>query len=203
VAAVVAPAKPSEREAVGIWRVARRIWRPGLGFFLSTIGYAAIASFLVLLFSSRGWSGGGYALTLFGAGFVGARFILGDRADRADGPRLAILSLGVEMAGLVMIGLASNPSVAFAGAAICGLGVSPIYPLLAVLAIRSGPPDQLGVTIAAYDSCFDLALMLASPAFGILAEPVGLPGIFLLAAIPPGLATLAATVAYRQVPHTV
>lgn len=198
IAVFVTPAPTArDRAPVGLGAILARIWPSGLGLLLSTVGYAVVTSFVVLLFASRGWRGGGYALVLLGGGYVAARLVAGHRVDTAEGPGRATLSLGIETVGLLLIGVAPSAPVAFIGAAVSGIGISLIYPLLALPAFRGVAPQNLGAAVGLYDACFDAAILLAAPAFGLLAAGIGLQAIFLVAAAAPLAAVLAAGAAYR------
>jgi MFS family permease len=178
-------------------RILRLILPSGAGFALAMVGFAAIGSFLVLAYDAQGWAGGGVALTLFGAGFVAARLLFGGRSDRASGPGTVIATLAVEAAGLLLLAWMPGPWAGMAGAAITGFGLSMVYPLLALPAIRRIPPGDLGTAIGTYDAGADVAIMAGTPICGALAAGFGFQAVFLFAAGTAMLATGLAVAAYR------
>lgn len=178
-------------------RILGLILPSGGGFTLAMVGFAAIGSFLVLAYDDRGWAGGGVALTLFGAGFVAARILFGSRSDQARGPGMVVTTLAVEALGLLLLAWMPGPWAGMAGAAITGFGLSMVYPLLALPAIRRVPQGDLGTAIGTYDAGADIAIMVGTPICGVLAATVGLPAVFLFAAAAALLATALAVSAYR------
>lgn len=203
-AAVIAPAEAGHTAAGAAMTAAqmlRRIWRPGLALALSTVGFAAVSSFVVLAYGAHGWAGGAFALTAFGTAHVAARLLFGAWVDRAQGPSAALATLGVEALGLGLLGIAPVPAVALAGAALCGFGFSMVYPLLALPALRRVPAASRGMAIGLYDGFFDAAMGVSALAGGFVATWLGLPAVFLCAALASLLAGLAAWSAHRPGPE--
>ncbi len=162
--------------------VARAIWAQGLGMVLASAGFGTIAAFLALHYATQGWSGAGLALTGFGAAYILTRLLFAELPDRLGGTRVALVSLCIEAAGLLLIAVASRPLVALLGAAITGLGYSMVFPSLGVEAVRRVPAESRGVALGAFLACFDLGLGAAGPALGLVAGGFGLPAAFAAAA---------------------
>jgi predicted MFS family arabinose efflux permease len=157
-----------------------RIWRPGLVFGLATVGYVAVTSFTTLAYLERGWSNAEYALLAFGTGYVGARLVLGARADRHAPALLAVSMLSIEAVGQLLIGYSTDPLMSIVGALLSGFGVSMIYPLLALVALRDVPPHHFGLAIGFYDACFDIAIGLSAPLAGVIARFTDTSTVFVL-----------------------
>ncbi len=162
--------------------VVRAIWAPGLGMVLASAGFGTIAAFLALHYAARGWTGAGLALTAFGAAYILTRLLFAGLPDRLGGTRVAMISLSIEAAGLLLIAFAPRPLVALLGAAVTGLGYSMVFPSLGVEAIRRVPAESRGVALGAFLACFDLGLGAAGPAMGLVAGGFGLPAAFIAAA---------------------
>ncbi|MEE1890352.1 MFS transporter [Pseudomonas carassii] len=188
----------SVEKSLGMRELLGKIWRPGLVFALATVGYVTVSSFITLTYAQYQWSGAGYALAAFGAGYVGARLVLGSRSDTAVGPNMALLMLVIETAGQAMLWMAPSPGYAIVGAALSGFGVSMIYPLLALVAIRNVPHHSLGLAIGFYDACFDISIGLAAPLAGLLARQEGMSVVFLIGTAATLLAMLATLYAYTH-----
>lgn len=183
---------------MGAGELLRKIWRPGLVFALATVGYVTVSSFITLTYAQYQWNGAGYALAAFGAGYVGARLLLGSRSDTAVGPDMALLMLVIEAAGQAVLWMAPTPGYAIVGALLSGFGVSMIYPLFALVAIRNVAHHSLGLAIGFYDACFDISIGLAAPLAGLLARQEGMAVVFLIGTGATLLAMLATLYAYTS-----
>lgn len=179
---LVAPRRgvaPTAHARPAFTRILGAIWVPGLGLALSSVGFGAITTFIVLLFAQQGWAHGWLALTAVSIAFAGGRIAFGHLPDRIGGTRVALVCLIVEAAGQALIWLAPWPAMALVGAALSGLGYSLVYPGFGVEAVRRAPPENRGLAVGAYTACLDLALGLASPALGLIATSAGLSAVFL------------------------
>jgi predicted MFS family arabinose efflux permease len=158
------------RTAGGSWTLfPRPVVRPGIALSLAATGYSAVFTFGVLFISGRGWSGGATLLSLFGVCFVATRAI-GSRLPDLLGPtRVASAAAICEMLGLLLILVAPERWIAFAGAGLVGGGLSMVYPSLALIAVNDTAPEERGVAIGAFTSFFDLATLTAGVTLGPLA----------------------------------
>ncbi|MPV65179.1 MFS transporter [Burkholderia sp. BE17] len=176
----------------------KRIWKAGAGFALANVGYASVTSFLALLFLGNGWNAyAAIALALFGIGYVSARLLLGWRAD-SSGLNTVIVSLIVEAIGLLLLAYAKTPVQASVGSFLAGFGLSMVYPLLALPAIKSLPEKNIGLALSTYESCFDIGILMAGAAGGVIASHLGYPSIFLFAFVCALLSIVCAYLAYLQ-----
>jgi MFS family permease len=176
-----APVIPGER--LPFHRVFWRISPYGLGLLLSSVGFGAIATFITLYYSSQGWSDAAYSLTAFGAAFICARLLFAGMVNRLGGFPVAIACFSVETLGLVLLWLAVSPTMAMAGAALAGFGLSLVYPALGVEAIVKVPATNRSAALGAYSLCLDLSLGITGPIAGIIANAFGFSSIFLFAAL--------------------
>ncbi len=183
---LVAPLSPvavSPHTRPAVVKVLGAVWLPGLGLALSSVGFGAITTFVVLLFARNGWSAAWVALTTVSVAFIVGRLVLGHLPDRIGGPPVALVCVLIEAAGQALIWLASSPAFVFAGAALAGLGYSLVYPGFGVEAVRRAPVENRGLAMGAYTACLDLALGVASPMLGLIASGAGLNAVFLASAI--------------------
>jgi MFS family permease len=165
------------RPQAGLMRVMASVWVPGFGAALSSIGFGAITAFIALLFVSRGWAAWP-AFTVFATVFIIARIFLGHLADRFAAPRVALLSVLVEAAGLGLLGVSPSLPAALAGVALSGFGYSLVYPGLGVEAVRLAPAQDRGLAMGAYTAFLDVALGFGTPVLGFVAEHAGLASVF-------------------------
>lgn len=176
----------------------KRIWKAGSGFSLANIGYASITGFLVLFFMQNSWEEhAAVAISLFGCGYVLSRLILGWKVDNS-GLKMTILSLCIEAIGLLLISTAFTPWMAMLGSFLTGFGLSMVYPLLALPAIKSMPDENIGLALSTYESCFDIGILISGLIGGIIVSAFGYAAIFNFAFLCCLLALYSAVLAYRQ-----
>jgi Carboxymuconolactone decarboxylase family len=104
------------------------VWVPGLGLALSSVGFGAITTFIVLLFAQHGWGQAWLAFTVLSITFMAGRLIFGHLPDRIGGARVALVCVLIEAAGQALIWLAPWSALALFGAAVTGFGYSLVYP---------------------------------------------------------------------------
>jgi MFS family permease len=182
-AALLHGAAPAHKRSPKFLSVVRQIWVPGLGAALSSIGFGAIIAFASLLFVEHGWTPIWLPFTAYAAALIGARLLFGHLPDKVGGAKVALWSVLVEGAGLVLIGLAPSAGLAALGAALTGLGYALVVPGFGVEAVRRAPPESRGLAMGAYTACLDLALGISGPALGLVASGVGLGAVFFATAL--------------------
>jgi MFS family permease len=170
------PAQP--RPSMGV--VVGAVALPGIGLAFTSLGFAAISTFVVLLFNQHGWTLGWLAVTIFAAAFVLPRLLLSHAADVIGGGKVAMASALVEALGLAIIWFAPWKGLALAGAAVIGLGYSLVYPGFGVEAVKRAPPSSRGLAMGAYTAFLDFALGIANPVLGLIAAHMGLQEVFLV-----------------------
>ncbi|WP_118134102.1 arabinose transporter [Oceanicella sp. SM1341] len=190
-AMALVPGVPAVPDAArpSFWSLMGTIRTHGAIVCAQGIGFAAIGAFFSLHFLDRGWSGAGFGLTAFGAGFVLVRLLLGGLPDRVGGLPVAIGSLGVEAAGQALIWLAPGPGPALLGAFLTGLGCSLIFPGMGREVVRLVPAHLRGTALGGFAAFQDLAYGLTGPVAGLMADRAGYPAVFLVGALA-GLAGL-------------
>ena len=170
--------RPS-RAAAGDWRVGLRgAWLPGLGLALSSLGFAAVTTFVSLLFVARHWTPSWLGFSAFAATFAAVRVVGGHLPDRLGAARVALCSVMVEVFGLGLIGLADGSGLAVAGSALVGAGYSLVYPGFGLQVVRRAPGAYRAVAMGGYTACLDLALGLGGPGLGLVADRFGLGAVF-------------------------
>ncbi|MBV9065602.1 MAG: arabinose transporter [Methylobacteriaceae bacterium] len=192
--ALLRPIAPQRAESAGIVSVFRKVWLPGLGAALSSIGFGVILSFASLLFATRGWTPLWLAFTSYAVALIAARLILGHLPDRIGGARVALICVLIEAIGLTLIGVAPTAIIAALGAALTGFGYALVFPGLGVEAVRRAPPERRGLAMGAYTACLDLALGISGPMLGLIGHRAGLSAAFVISGL---LVLCAAPIALR------
>lgn len=171
------------QRGAGILSVLGRIWLPGFGAALSSVGFGAIAAFGSLLYAGQHWTPVWLPFSAYALALIIARLALGHLPDRIGGARVAVLFAVIETIGLAGMGLAANAWIAAIGAALTGFGYSLVFPALGVEAVRGAPPESRGVAMGAYTACLDLALGVSGPVLGAIGNRSGLGVVFLVSAL--------------------
>ncbi|HEY9101406.1 MFS transporter [Chitinimonas sp.] len=165
------------------YRVLGAVWQPGLGLAMGSVGFSAIAAFISLHFASRGWANASATLSAFGAAYIGTRLFLAGLPDKLGGARIALVCLVIESAGQLLLWQADTQWLAFAGAALTGLGFSLVFPAFGVEAVKRVVPASRGSALGAYAAFFDLALGVAGPLLGLVASGYGYEAVYLAGAM--------------------
>ncbi len=163
--------------------IERKSLLPGVGLALGTVGYAAVAAFLVLHLDERGIGHGAAVFAAFAATVVLARVLGGGLPDRIGSVPCIIGAGVVEAAGLIAIMLAESLPLAVAGALAMGAAFSMLLPSLALLVINRVPESRRGAAMGTFTAFFDVGVGVGSVAAGIAASIGGYPAAFGLAAI--------------------
>jgi MFS family permease len=160
--------------------IARESLRPGIGLSLATVGYAAMASFIVLDLDARGAGHGAAAFTAFAATVVITRLAGGDLPDRVGPLRCAAGAAVVEAAGLALIALATSLSLALVGAVFMGMAFALIYPSLSLVVVNAVSVARRGSALGTFTAFFDIGMGLGGPLAGLAASVGGYPAAFWL-----------------------
>lgn len=161
-----------EREAV----------RPGAALALASIGYATVASFVVLHLDDRGVGHGATVFGVFATMVVLTRLAGGDLPDRAGAVRVATVAAVIEALGLATIALAHSLPVALAGALAMGAAFSLLYPSLSLIVVGRVAETRRGAALGTFTAFFDTGVGLGAPLAGLVAALSGYEGAFLFAA---------------------
>lgn len=176
--------------------------RPGLAIALASVGYAAVATFIVLHLEARGVGHGATVFAAFAAMIVITRLVAGGLPDRLGPARVAIGATLVEALGLLVIALAHSLPVALAGGMAMGAAFSLLNPSLMLIAVGRVSENARGAAMGTYTAFFDAGVGFGAPLAGLAAALTSYEGAFVLAAaIAVGSAALTLLTLHRVSGH--
>lgn len=155
----------------------------GMGLALGAIGFGVIATFITLYYDWLHWGGAALTLSVFGLCFVGVRLLFGPSISSYGGYRVAMLSFAVESAGLAVLALGHHLFWSVLGTALTGMGFSLVFPSLGVEAVNRVDASNRGAALAAYSVFVDVALGVAGPIGGLLADQHRYAALFAIASV--------------------
>jgi predicted MFS family arabinose efflux permease len=190
------PHQPPE-ERRGRRLIATESVAPGIGISLANVGYAAMASFIVLDLQAHGSSHGAVAFTAFAATVVLTRLAGGDLPDRIGPLRCAAGAATVEAAGLALIALSQGLVLALVGAVGMGMAFALLYPSLSLVAISRVAESRRGSALGTFTAFFDIGVGLGGILCGVAASLAGYSAAFWLGSAA-ALGTVAVASALRR-----
>lgn len=155
---------------------------PGLAIALASVGYAAVATFIVLHLEARGIGHGATVFAAFAAMIVLTRLLIGDLPDRVGAAPVAIAATLGEAVGLGLIAVAQSLPVALAGGMLMGGAFSLLNPSLMLIALGRVSQQARGAAMGTYTAFFDLGVGLGAPLAGLVAALAGYEAAFFFAA---------------------
>lgn len=162
--------------------IAREAVVPGAALALGSIGYAALATFVVLHLDDRGVGHGALVFGAFATMVVLTRLVGGDLPDRIGPARVATAAALAEAAGLATIAFAHSLPVAIAGALAMGAAFSLLYPSLSLIVVNQVSEARRGAALGTFTAFFDAGVGFGAPLAGAAAALSSYEGSFLLAA---------------------
>lgn len=150
-------APPRPRGPRGAWRAFVAVWAPGVVAAAAWCGEGLMLGFLIIHLSgtgipATGITGAASVFAVFAVSVIVARLFLASLPDRIGPLRATAISLIALTAGLATLALAGNFWVAAAGAALIGIGFSPLYPSLTMLATRGLHPENRALGLGLFSS---------------------------------------------------
>ncbi len=157
--------------------------RPGIAIALASVGYAAVAAFVVLHLEDRSVGNGALVFGAFAAMIVITRLVAGDLPDRVGAVRVVLVATVVEAAGLLTIGLSHSLPVAMVGGCAMGAAFSLLNPSLMLIALGRVSASARGAAMGTYTAFFDAGVGLGAPLAGLAAALSDYQGAFVFAAL--------------------
>ena len=155
---------------------------PGFAIALASIGYAALATFIVLHLEARGIAHGATVFAAFAAMLVLTRLVLGHLPDRVGAAPVAIVATLGEALGLALIAVAHSLPVALAGGLVMGAAFSLLNPSLMLIALGRVSQSARGAAMGTYTAFFDAGVGVGAPLAGLVSALAGYESAFFFAA---------------------
>ena len=156
--------------------------RPGLAVALASVGYAAVATFIVLHLEARDVGHGALVFGAFAAMIVLTRLVAGDLPDRVGAARVAIGATLGEALGLLTIAFAHSLPIALLGGMAMGAAFSLLNPSLMLIAVNRVSASARGAAMGTFTAFFDAGVGIGAPLAGLAAALTDYEGAFVLAA---------------------
>ena len=167
---------------------------PGVILMLGATGYAGFASFVPLYVDDIGLDGASVVFFEYGVIVLAVR-IFGSRLPDVLGTRRGpLLALGLQGAGLLLMGLWATATGLYVATAVYASGVSLLYPALFPLVVDDAPDNERSQAVATFTLFFDLSQGLGAPVLGIIVALTSERGAFVAA----GVLSLVALVLHRN-----
>ncbi|WP_342627447.1 MULTISPECIES: MFS transporter [Nguyenibacter] len=170
-------------EAMPFRQVFWRVLPYGIVLACGSVGFGAISACLSLYFADRHWSGAALGLMIFGIVFVLVRLLFSRQIGLRGGGVVAVASLVVEVAGLLILWRSGGVAAADLGAALTGAGFSLVFPALGVEAVTRVGAHNRGAALGAFSVFLDIGIGLSGPMLGLVIHGLGYGPMFLVAAL--------------------
>ncbi|GAA4505126.1 MFS transporter [Gluconacetobacter tumulicola] len=194
-----APVPPIAKggEVMPFSQVFWRVLPYGIVLACGSVGFGAISACLSLYFADRHWDGAALGLMVFGLVFVLVRLLFSRQIGLRGGMKVAVVSLLVEVGGLLLLWRSSDVPSADLGAALTGAGFSLVFPALGVEAVTRAGPQNRGAALGAFSVFLDIGIGLSGPMLGLVIHSLGYGPMFLVSALFTG-AGVGATLLLRE-----
>ncbi len=176
------PEGAAEASAAGPRRfIHRAALLPGTVLAANIWGLATFTSFVPLYALEIGMKGSRFIFVLHAViAFLIRAF--GARIPDKLGPgRSGRAALTLVAAGMLVIGLWSEPAGLLLGTAIYSIGHSLAFPAMMTLAIRGAPASERGAVVGTFTAFFDLSFGVGALSAGLIAAVLGYRGAFIFA----------------------
>lgn len=175
--------KRTKEDPASFFNVLRIVSPFGICLGLSAIGFGDISNFITLYYDYFHWTNAALCLTVFSLLFIIGRLFFAKYIDRKGGLQVGLICFITELAGLLILFMASNPTFALLGSGITGIGFSLVFPALGVEAVRSAPAANAGAALAGYGLFIDMSLGVTGPMIGGVIHFAGMPWLFAFCAL--------------------
>ena len=145
---------------------------------LFAVGLEALFTFIRTFVDERQVGSVGMFFLVYGGVAIAVRILTSGRLDSLRQLPLIAGAMGAYAVGfLVIAGAATAPALA-AGASLLGLGHGLLFPIITAQVVSRARESERGSAMAIFTSLFDLAVLTAAPAVGVLIDWRGYTAAF-------------------------
>lgn len=164
------PKKPpaTSREARG-WMetiVVRETIIPAIVVIFVSFGHGGIFTFLPFHALQLGLENPGLWFGLYAVCLLLSRPVAGPLSDRISRRAVILPGLVLNLAGILLLALASSPAWLMTAAVILGFGYGAAHPALMTIAVDQSSARRRGQSLAQFQLCYDLGIGVGSLALG-------------------------------------
>jgi predicted MFS family arabinose efflux permease len=172
------PASDEEPGSLILWKAVP----PALGFLASIVAMGGFLAFAALHAESVGLSRTSLPLFLYGIVVVGCRIAFAKVPDRVPPLHLGTAALVAIGAGLALTATWTVPTGMVLGAVLLAVGVAFCTPAFFTAIFATAAPSERGAASGIFSACIDLGLGGGPILLGLVAQAVGIPWAFGVAA---------------------
>ncbi len=141
-------------------------------------GLEALFTFIRTYVDERGIGSVGAFFLVYGGVAIVVRLLSSSHLDRLQQLPLIVGSMVLYAAGIGGLGLASSATQMAAASACLGIGHGLLFPILTAQVVTRARDAERGSAMAIFTSLFDLAVLTAAPAVGIVIDGLGYTAAF-------------------------
>lgn len=146
---------------------------PGIVFFCTGVGWAALAAFLAIYARDIGLATSDSLFLVLSVTVLATRALAGSLADRL-GPNVVLFPcIGAIVAGQLVLGAFREPSTAYLGLVLFGAGFSGLFPVLFTIVVDRAPEAERGAAMSSFNVFYDLGAPLGGYGVGALIDAGG------------------------------
>jgi len=160
----------------------RKAIAPSLGFLASVVAMGGFLAFATLHAESVGLTRTSIPIALYGGVVVACRVVFAKVPDRLPSLPLGAAALAAIAGGLLVMAVWPSPAGALAGAALTAVGVTFSTPAFFSAVFATATPSERGAAAGTASASLDLGLGGGPILLGFVAEGMGIPWAFAVAA---------------------
>jgi len=145
---------------------------PAIAVAFLSFGHGGILTFLPIQALKLGLANPGIWFGVYAACILLSRPIAGPLSDRISRRAVILPGLILNIAGILLLAMATSPNGLIAAAIMGGFGTGAAQPALTTVAVDQSAPDRRGQSLAQFQLFYDLGIGVGSLTLGVLLDLV-------------------------------